>query len=160
MGDADPATAEVYFRLPNGSDQEELSAMLAHNEAETLTLLLSRCIRRIGPYEPPGDQRIADLSPRIRAEIEEQMERLAPMVEQNMETTCAECTRTFLTPFDIQRYFFGDLRADAALLYREVHQLASHYHWSEREIMEMTRDKRRTYIDVLTDMLEVQNSDA
>ncbi|MEU6667874.1 hypothetical protein [Streptomyces sp. NPDC046727] len=156
--DGEAACAEVHFRLPDGSDQEDLSGLLADNEAEALTLLLSRCILRIGPYEPPGDQRVAALSPRARAEIEERMERLAPRVEQTMETECAECTRTFLVPFDVQRFFFGDLRAGAALLYREVHHLAFHYHWSEREIMDMARDKRRTYIDVLDDvLLEVQN---
>ncbi|MCX5001185.1 hypothetical protein OHB05_00890 [Streptomyces sp. NBC_00638] len=154
----DAACAEVDFRLPNGSDQEELSALLADNEAEVLTLLLSRCILRIGPHEPPGDQHVSALSPRGRAEIEECMERLAPKVEQTVETKCAECTRTFFVPLDVQRFFFGDLRTGAALLYREVHHLAFHYHWSEREIMDMTRDKRRTYIDVLDDvLLEVQN---
>ncbi|MFE5689639.1 hypothetical protein [Streptomyces sp. NPDC056512] len=153
LGDDEAACAEVHFRLPNGFDQEELSGLLAENEARALTLLLSRCIVRIGPHTPPGDRRVAALSPRARAEVEEQMERLAPKVEQTMETECAECTRAFLVPFDVQRFFFGDLRAGAALLYREVHHLALHYHWSEREIMDLTRDKRRTYIDVLDNML-------
>ncbi|MFJ4245040.1 hypothetical protein ACIP17_31075 [Streptomyces iakyrus] len=157
LGEDDPVSADVIFRLPNGSDQEELSELVALNEAEALTRLLSRCIRRIGPYEPPWGQRIVDLSPRARSEIEECMEQLAPKVEQTMEVTCAACTRMFLVPLDIQRLLFGDLRTDASLLYREVHHLAFHYHWSEREIMEMTRDKRRTYINVLTDVLEVQN---
>ncbi|MFI2508909.1 hypothetical protein [Streptomyces sp. NPDC018972] len=158
LGDGEAACAEVHFRLPDGSDQEELSGLLAENEARALTLLLSRCITRIGPYGPPGEQRLAALSPQARAEIEERMERLAPKVEQTVETECAECARTFLVPFDVQRFFFGDLRADAALLYREVHHLAFHYHWSEREIMDMPRDKRRTYIDLLDNVLvEVQS---
>ncbi|MEU1668406.1 hypothetical protein ABZ547_33470 [Streptomyces sparsogenes] len=160
LSGADPAWAEVRFRLPNGADQEELCELLARNEAEALTLLLTRCILGLGPDRPPGSQRIAQLSPRARAEIEERMEALAPKVEQTVEARCAECGRTFLVPFDIQRFFFGELRADAALLYREVHHLAFHYHWSERDIMEMTRERRRTYIDVLSDMLEVENSGA
>ena len=72
-------------------------------------------------------------------------------------SSCAECGRLITAPFDIHRFFFGELRADAALLYQEVHYLAFHYHWSEREIMAMTRDKRHTYIDVLADAIEGLN---
>ena len=86
------------------------------------------------------------------------MERLAPKVELNMEATCPECGRAFVAPFDVQRFFFGELRTDSDLLYREVHYLAYHYHWSEREIMEMTRDKRRKYIEVLADEIERLNN--
>ncbi|MEU0405814.1 hypothetical protein ABZ318_37560 [Streptomyces sp. NPDC006197] len=150
----DRTSAEVRFRLPDGSDQEELSALLAHNEAETLTLLLSRCVQRIGTQEPPSKQQISELSARARSEIEERMAYVAPKVEQTLDATCAECRRVFVAPFDIQRFFFGDLRADRSLLYQEVHHLAFHYHWSEREIMGMTRDKRRMYIEVLSGAIE------
>jgi hypothetical protein len=44
------------------------------------------------------------------------------------------------------------------MLYREIHYLAYHYHWSEREIMDMTRDKRRKYIEVLADEIERLNN--
>jgi len=48
-------------------------------------------------------------------------------------------------PFDIHRFVLGELRTDRDLLYREVHYLAYHYHWSEQEIMAMTRDKRQRF---------------
>jgi hypothetical protein len=38
-------------------------------------------------------------------------------------------------------------------LYRDVHYLALHYHWSENEIMCMTTSKRKQYIDLLEDEL-------
>jgi len=151
---------EVSFRLPNGSDQEELSGQLARNEAEALTWLLRRCVRRVGPYRPPDLEQMSALSALARAEIEERMRQLAPAVEQSMAATCVECERTFVAPFDIQRFLLGELRTDGHLLYQEVHYLAYHYHWSEHEIMGMTRDKRRTYIDVLADTIEVLNSGA
>ena len=56
--------------------------------------------------------------------------------------------------FDPQAFLFVELRLSRDLLYREVHYLAYHYHWSEREIMAMPRDKRRRYIAVLADELE------
>jgi hypothetical protein len=151
---------EVAFRLPNGADQEELSPYLAQNEAGALTALLLRCVQRIGRLAPPAADDVAALSPLARAEIEERMEQLAPRVEQTMQACCAECGRQFNAPFDIQRFFFGELRTDGDVLYQEVHYLAYHYHWSEAEIMAMTRDKRRTYIDVLADAIEELNRGA
>jgi hypothetical protein len=155
---ADPV--EIRFRLPDGSDQEELSGRLAGNEAEALTLLLARCVLDIGGSGPPDAERTAALPARTRSAIEERMHELAPKVEQTMEVRCAECGRTFTAPFDIQRFFLGELRTDGDLLYQEVHYLAFHYHWGEREIMELTRDRRRRYIDVLADAIEVLNSGA
>ena len=149
---------EVTFRLPTGADQEELSPHLAVNEAEALTMLLSRCVLRIGSGGPADEHQVAALSAQARLEIEDRMRQVAPKVEQTLEAVCTECGRTFAAPFDVHRFFFGELRTDATALYQEVHYLAYHYHWSESEIMAMTRDKRHTYIDVLADAIEVLNS--
>ncbi|MFD4631511.1 hypothetical protein ACFVYR_25780 [Streptomyces sp. NPDC058284] len=152
---------EVTFRLPNGADQEELAELSTGNEAEALTSLLARCVQRLGPDgDPPDQRRMADLSATARSEIEQRMHELAPSVEQSMEARCVHCGRVIIAPLDIQRFFLGELRTDSGLLYREVHYLAYHYHWSEHEIMELTRDKRRTYIEVLADAIEVLNSGA
>jgi hypothetical protein len=151
---------EATFRLPNGADQEELSELLASNEAEAATLLLARCLLRLGADGPPDRARVSALTAADRAAIETRMAELAPRVEQTMQAECAECRRTFLAPFDVQRLFLGDLHAEGEQLYHEVHYLAYHYHWSEREIMEMTRERRRTYIDVLSGTIEVLNGDA
>ncbi|MGK8558166.1 DUF6760 family protein [Nocardia gipuzkoensis] len=152
--DSGVAPTEIAFRLPNGGDQEAVSAVLATNEAAALTALLSRCVIRIGSQHPPDDEQVAALSPRARATIEERMAELAPSVDQTVHTVCPECERAFMAPFDIQRFFFGEFRTDNATLYREVHYLAYHYHWSEREILGFTRDKRHRYIDVLTEAIE------
>jgi len=158
--EAESADREIHFRLPNGADQEIISPLLMENEAKALTLLLARCIQRIGQSVIADEREIDSLSPLARKEIEEEMERLAPKVELDMEMSCPECGRLFVAPFDLQRFFFGELRAGGELLYREVHYLAYHYHWSEREIMDMTVEKRRKYINVLADEIErLNNSD-
>jgi hypothetical protein len=148
---------EVVFRLPNGEDQEVTAPFLAENEAEALSLLLTRCIRSIGPLEGLGAEMIGKLSPLARMEIEREMEMVAPRVELTMEARCPECGREFAAPFNLQDLFFGELRTSRDLLYREVHYLAYHYHWGEQEIMEMPREKRRKYIEVLADEIERLN---
>jgi hypothetical protein len=149
---------EITFRLPNGADQEAISPLLAENEARALAKLLGRCIQSIGRLTNPGEAVISRLSPAARLAIEQQMEMVAPKVELAMDVNCHECGREFSAPFDLHRFFFGEMRTSGDLLYREVHYLAYHYHWSEREIMEMTRDKRRRYIEVLADEIERLNN--
>jgi hypothetical protein len=148
----------IAFRLPNGGDQEALSPIVAEDEARALALLLERCIQSIGPLQNPDADAISRLSPLARMEIEQQMEAVAPKVELTMESECPECGREYAVPFDIQRFFFGELRTSRDLLYREVHYLAYHYHWSEREIMGMSRPRRRAYIEVLAAEIERLNN--
>ena len=156
-GEEGEAYRAITFRLPNGEDQEVLSSLVADDEEQAFAMLLGRCIQRIGPWEHPGDALISRLSPQAVQEIERQMEDLAPKVELTMEAQCPECGRDFAVPFDPQEFLFGELRTSRDLLYREVHYLAYHYHWSEQEIMAMPRDKRRRYIAVLADELEKLN---
>ena len=153
LSHAGEARRTVEFRLPTGADQELLSPLLGQNEAEVLSGLLERCVlQRAG-----GGADAAALSPLARQEIEAEMERVAPRLDLLMAATCPACGRQFDAPFDLQGFFFGELRVTAELLYREVHYLAFHYHWSEQEIMEMGRDQRSRYIAVLADEIERLN---
>jgi hypothetical protein len=149
---------EVTFRLPTGADQELLSPLLIENESLALAELLARCVHTIGPVEITSAAQIEGLSPLARMEIEREMLRVAPKIELNMEVNCPECGRIFTMPFDLQDFFFGEMRTSRDLLYREVHYLAYHYHWSEKEIMEMPKDQRRNYIEVLADEIERLNN--
>jgi hypothetical protein len=144
---------EVVFRLPNGEDQETISHMVEENEAEALALLLARCIRRLGPLHDPGPEVIHRLSPLARAEIERHMEMAAPHVDLTLAAHCPECNREFTVPFDLQGFFLGECKTSRDFLYREVHYLAYHYHWTEHEIMALPREKRRKYIALLAEEL-------
>ncbi len=148
----------VRFRLPNGGDQEMLAPWFAQNEAETLTLLLSRCLVSLGDEQTPSRETIHALSPMARMEIEQQMAILMPGIELTMDAQCPECGREFIVPFELQDFFFGEFQTSPDMLRREVHYLAFHYHWSESEIMNMTRDKRRGYIETLADEIERLNN--
>jgi len=156
----DTSPREVSFRLPNGADQEAVLPLLATNEAEALSVLLARTIQRMGSLAAPNPEQVASLSSAARAEIEAEMERVAPKVELNIETACPECGRAFLVPFDLERFFFGEMRTDLDFLYRQVHYLAYHYHWSEPEIMTMAGNKRHKYIELLADEIERLNDGA
>jgi hypothetical protein len=143
-----PAHRVILFRLPNGEDQEVITPLAAAADADSeaaLRFLLKRCIQQGGP---------GSLSLLALEEIERRMDAVAPKVELTIEGECRDCGRDFAVPFDLQEFFFHELHTSQALLPLEVHYLAYHYHWSEREIMAMPRDKRRRYIEVLSDELE------
>lgn len=151
--------SEIGLRLPDGSDQEELTGLALSDEAAALSALLARVVRRIGADELPPPQRLAALSSLARAEVETELERIAPGVEHDLEVRCAGCGRGFIAPLDPHDCFFGELRAERGSLPREVHFLAFNYHWSEPEIMAMSRPQRQTYIDLLAEEIEGMNGD-
>jgi hypothetical protein len=146
----------VAFRLPNGGDQEAAAPLVEQNAARALTVLLERCLQP--PSDLPADEFVAGLSPRARALIEAAMEEHAPAVELDMDVTCPECERAFTAPFDVQDFFLGELRSSRDLLHRQVHYLAYHYHWSEGEILDMPREKRHTYIEILAEEIDAMNA--
>jgi hypothetical protein len=47
--------------------------------------------------------------------------------------------------------------SDLESLYREVHLLAFYYHWTESEILSLTRSKRQRYLALLAGHLERGN---
>jgi len=152
-----PENRIVQFRLPNGADQELLSPLLDQNEAETLTSLLHRCIQKLDDVEHPSLALIQTLTPLDRLTIERHMEAAMPGVDLTLQANCPECGRNFLIPFDLQDFFFGELNISQDLLRREVHYLAYHYHWSEQDILSMSRHKRRHYIEILAEEIERLN---
>lgn len=148
----------VKYRLPNGGDQEAVLDDARLNEVGKLCALLSRCILAVGGIESPAPEWVMRLPPEARLRIEQAMESRAPGLELSMDIECPECRRGFVAPFELQDFFFSELKMGSELLFREVHYLAFHYHWSEHEIMSMPRSRRRRCISVLADEIERLNA--
>ena len=52
-------------------------------------------------------------------------------------------------PFDAQDFLLGEARQSRDLLQREIHYLAYHYHWSEREILGLSVARREFYLGMV-----------
>jgi len=127
---------EVKYRLPNGADQEAVADLPA---SEAVEALLARCVIEGAPLSAEErDAVIADMDVR------------APQIDLELELNCPECGHSFTTPFDCTSFFFSEIRAQSRHLMREVHYLALHYHWSESEILNLQRDRRRGYLALLS----------
>jgi hypothetical protein len=139
----------VEFRLPTGVDEEAVAAGEARDVAEASATLLERCLVRVGNIAPVDRATARGLNALARTEIEERMETVAPQIGLEMDVGCPECGRVFVEVLDCAALLFEELSLERGQLYRDVHHLALHYHWSEPEILALPRSKRQAYLELL-----------
>jgi hypothetical protein len=125
--------SEALFRLPTVADQLRLSAPDGGGERE----LALRCIR---PGQVPA---------RLRRRIETAIEALAPSLYGELEGRCPGCAARIGLHFDPQRYVLEELRARAQFVCEEIHLIATHYHWSEPQILALPQARRARYADLV-----------
>jgi hypothetical protein len=136
---AEHAQRVVCYRLPNGADQEAVAEL---PPGEAVEALLARCVIDNGGTPLTLEERAAVIA---------DMDAHAPQIDLELELNCPECGHSFTTPFDCTSFFFSEIRAQSRHLLREVHYLALHYHWSEAEILDLQRDRRRRYLALLNE---------
>lgn len=148
---------EIEFRLPNGSDQEEIAPWVGVNEARAMAELYARCIKRIGSIGKVTPELVQLLTKSARQEIEAKIREVAPVVDLTMEVECPYCNLNFVNNFDLYEFFLNELEMDKEQLYSEIHLLALYYNWSEKEILSLARNKRRMYVELLENEIEQYN---
>jgi hypothetical protein len=138
------AGRRVEFRLPCGFDVERLSSS-SHRDLELLAdALVEACVIRVdGSPVVPGQ-----LEP-IRDRLSERLASLDPQAETLLDTTCPACDAPIAASLDAASFLAEELQRRSRYLFEEVHVLATAYHWSEREILGMTADRRRIYLDMI-----------
>lgn len=149
---ADDKTYHARFRLPNGADQEAAARVAAYDVDAAAQVILERCIESI---TSTGDGVSAlDTSPSAVANtISDAMAQLDPQAEIVLHFICPACKTELDTPFDAGDFLYRELFHRSGDLYRQVHLLAYHYHWSESEIMSMTEHNRRMYLGLLLEQI-------
>ncbi len=141
----------LRFRLPTGADQEAAAALAPRDPEAAVELVRRRCATcwRDGSTSETTEEWPPAVADRLSAAMAE----LDPQAELRLNLTCPSCGRAISALFDTGSYLFQELAGRAKHLYREVHLLAFHYHWSEAEIMGLTVGRRRAYLDLLADHL-------
>lgn len=147
----DGAEARVRFRLPTGEDQEAVAELAREDPEEAADRILARCVEEVEGEE--GRQLVEERPADLRDELGEAMERLDPQAEIRLTGSCPSCGHEFSSLLDAATYLADELRQRVRHLYREVHALSLHYHWSEREILALPSPKRRLYLDLLDEAL-------
>jgi hypothetical protein len=132
----------LRLRVPSGADQETIAHL---PDEQAVEALVARCRTDLDETDldetglPDGH---ATVDP---AAIEEALETVAPEVALAVLAHCPSCEEENLLAVDP---YAGILGADDDV-FDDVHRLASSYHWSEADILALTRDRRRRYLRLL-----------
>jgi hypothetical protein len=139
----------VQFRVPTGADQEAAADLAYRNTGDPVRLLLRRCVSSASSSRGPSS--VNDLSPNAIALLSAAMADRDPQAEIDLELSCPACGASFDTVFDATTFLLADVDARSDRLYREVHSVALHYHWSEHDILSMSRARRERYLGLIAD---------
>jgi hypothetical protein len=132
---AEHALGPLRFRLPTGADLEAVAE--AADPDAGAALLLERCVLA-GP-----------LTDDTRDALEDELERLDPQADLRIAAICPSCDEPVDATVDPGAFLLDELADGSEALFREVHALARHYHWSEHEILGLELRRRRRYLDLL-----------
>ena len=127
---------ECLFRVPTGADQETVAEV--DDEGQALHDLVAMCL--VSGTEYPERFTPEDLS-----SVEDALEKCAPEVALFAQASCPDCgveNRVYLDPYSC-------LQTTKGTLLSEVHSIASTYHWSEHEILGLSRARRLQYLELI-----------
>jgi hypothetical protein len=121
------------FRLPTVGDRDSLIGL---DPEQALTVLLKRCVVEGDP--------MLDLE-----SLQSAMNEAGSMVDLDLDAACVQCGTSQMVQFDIQTYVLQTLAFEQRYLKREVHCLAMTYGWGYQEILDLPREDRRTFVQLI-----------
>lgn len=140
----DIESCRVWFRLVTLGD------LLAIRECPSVeagrSILVERCITRVERDGAPVPSRV--LSDAAIERVGEAIREADPQVEIRFQISCPNCGHDWSSTFDIVSFFWKELSIRAQRLFREVDTLARAYGWTESEILHMSLEKRRHYLEL------------
>jgi hypothetical protein len=141
--------AGLELRLPTGGDQEWAADAGPADPAELRRRLAARCVRRRGARA--SARRLDDA---VVDRVERRMSELAPDVTPEADAVCPHCGAAFSGQIDLPYLVLAELASVTRRLEEDVHLLAWHYHWSERDILRLPRPKREAYLKLIRAQLD------
>jgi hypothetical protein len=98
---------------------------------------------------PASDEDLVAVGPAV----EERAAALDPQAETVLDIHCPHCGASTAQVLDAAEFLVEELTRTGRYLYQEVHTLAWCYHWGEDEILGLTVDKRRRYLELIQDSM-------
>jgi hypothetical protein len=100
----------------------------------------------------PGDtpHPPSDLPVQVLSALGERMDALHPAADVRIRLTCEACGEAWTTTLDVAEMIGARATAEALQVMDEVHVLARSYGWSERDVLSLSRPRRRAYVDLVT----------
>jgi hypothetical protein len=118
------------YRLPTAAEEEGAAQYgLAEGHARLCALVT-------GEHEPATDEAES-------AALGARLEALAPIIDVDLDTNCAECGHPRQARFDIQSFVLQRLLDERDALLGEIHAMATGYGWPLPDIVSLPRGLRR-----------------
>ncbi|SPF40925.1 conserved hypothetical protein [Syntrophobacter sp. SbD1] len=136
-------SVEALLRRPTGHDQIEWLKQPVESEFETM---LSSILVRPSLEELLAKGVSVDS---VSVAIDEVMDSFDPLLAFHVSVACPHCGFSSKVYPDLVGSALERLSRCQRVLIEDVHCLASRYHWSEREILDLPEWRRRTYLDLI-----------
>lgn len=132
----------VDWRLPTTADLA--AASTARSAAEAGALLLRRCVLAAALDGAPVSA--DELPDDVREAVGAAMAAADPLAEIALDLGCPHCRYVWSSRLDVAEFVWQRLDAAAQHLFREVHELARGYGWTEPQILALSPARRATYL--------------
>ena len=126
------------FHVPTGSDQKKVLPIVGEDQAASA---LAHCCQETLDGDI-ADRDSPSFGPETLETISRALEAIAPEVTTRLAVVCPSCD----APDELELDPYLVLGQGAESLIDEIHRLASTYHWGEREILALPRERRRHYL--------------
>ena len=145
----DTAIGPALLREPCGEDD----AVLEEVTEEPSSVLWSRILLRLGERAglSPGEWSKLPSSVRYTIAMGLARHHRGPTLAGSAQ--CPACRAWQEWQIDPAALLSAELRVGASRIVDEIHALAWHYHWSEDAILDMPRQRRWRYLELLTETL-------
>lgn len=94
-------------------------------------------------------RREEDIPDEIRTELEQRIEKRESGSELLLSLTCINCTHKWSEAFDIGKFFWMELEANAKRLLSEIAEIARSFGWCEQDILNLSVHRRQTYLSLI-----------
>jgi hypothetical protein len=131
----------LLFRKPSGRDQEHWAGMLFRDETDAARAMIGTLA--VDPEIAEG------LGAKELGLIDAAMDEADPLVNFLCRIDCSECEAPNEFLIDLTAVALERLSRLQQQLIVMVHKLASHYHWSEKEVFEVPHRRRKQYLDLI-----------
>jgi hypothetical protein len=127
----------VRLRLPSGADLRDWRSRIDPARKDAKRAMLGSLLIQ-------GEIRIEDV-----AAIDEALGKLDPLVDFSISGPCPACHADMEMSIDLEQLALASLRVSQRQLLREVHELASHYGWTEAEALAIPAHRRAGYRELI-----------
>lgn len=142
------------LRLPNSHD---LAYAIKNGIDNASQVLAEKCITIVPPQRSDDIKKgmtsnKLDISEAGFRKIKNVIEERDPYLEIMLDFSCDECGLVWSSVLDIFSFLWAEVSSTAKHLLNEVHIIAMHYGWKEKDILSMNYSRRQYYINLIDNM--------